>query len=115
VGGTWKGGWLTAKSRTFDDYVVLLDTIAPTITPLEFNGVKKPSPRLSFKLSDKGTGIQSYNAWVDGKWILMKYDGKKNVIYHTFDEKIPTGTHSIRIVISDLRGNTTVFESAFIR
>lgn len=115
VGGTWKKGWLTATSRTFGDYVILLDTVAPTITPLEFYGNTKPSPRLSFKLSDEGTGIKSYQAWVDGKWILMKYDAKKNVIYHTFDEKIPFGEHSITLVVSDLRDNTTVFKSDFRR
>ncbi|MFK7949209.1 MAG: M23 family metallopeptidase [Saprospiraceae bacterium] len=115
VGGVWKDKWLTAKSRTFGDFAVLMDTIAPTITPLEFYGERKPSPRLSFKLADKGTGIKTYNGWVDGQWILMKYDGKKNIIYHTYDESISTGKHNIKIVVTDLRDNETIFESSFVR
>lgn len=115
VGGKWQEEWLTAKSRYFGDFTILMDTIAPTIKPLEFNGTSKPSPRLSFKLSDKGTGIKSYNAWVDGQWILMKYNGKKNIIYHTFDKYVASGKHNLKIVVTDLRDNETVFESTFIR
>ena len=115
VGGVWKEEWLTAKSYTFGDFAILMDTIAPTITPLEFYGEVKSSPRLSFKLVDKGTGIKTYNAWVDGKWILMKYDGKKNIIYHTYDENVRPGLHSVKIVVTDLRDNKTIFESRFTR
>lgn len=115
VGGVWEDKWLTATTRTFGDFAILMDTIAPTITPLEFYGETKASPRLSFKLSDKGTGIKTYKAWVDDKWILMKYDGKKNIIYHTFDEHVTPGQHTLKIVVTDLRDNETVFEAGFIR
>lgn len=115
IGSDWKGEWLTAETRTFGDFTILMDTTAPTITPLEFYGDSKPSPRLSFKLSDKGTGIKSYKAWVDGQWILMKYDGKKNIIFHTYDNRVTTGQHNIKIVVTDLSDNETVFESSFIR
>lgn len=115
VGGVWVDKWLTAQSRTFGDFAILMDTIAPRVKPLEFYGETKPSPRLSFKLSDKGTGIKTYNAWVDGKWILMKYDGKKNIIYHTYDEHITPGVHRLKIIVTDLRDNQTIFESNFIR
>lgn len=115
IGGTWVDEWLTAKTKYLGDYTILLDTVAPTITPIDFNSTIKASPRLAFKLSDKGTGIKTYNAWVDGKWILMKYDGKKNIIYHQFDENVTTGQHQIKVVVTDLRDNEVVFESGFIR
>lgn len=115
VGAKWDGEWLSAKTKTFGDYTILLDTIAPKITPITFNGTTKTSPRLSFKLSDKGTGIKTYNAWVDDQWILMKYDGKKNIIYHQFDEYVTVGQHTIKIIVTDLVDNSTSFESEFIR
>jgi murein DD-endopeptidase MepM/ murein hydrolase activator NlpD len=115
VGNKWEGEWLTAKTRSFGDYAILLDTIPPTITPIDFEGATKPSMLLGFKLSDKGTGIKTYNAWVDGGWILMKYDGKRNMMYHEFDERIMIGKHQLVIIVTDLSGNETTFEGVFIR
>jgi hypothetical protein len=115
IGNKWDGEWLTAKTRSFGDYAILLDTIPPTITAIDFEGETRPSPLLGFKLSDKGTGIKTYNAWVDGEWILMKYDGKRNVIYHEFDARITTGKHKLIIIVTDLSNNQTTFEGVFIR
>lgn len=115
VGNKWEGEWLTAKTWSFGDYAILLDTIPPTITAIDFEGEAKPSSLLGFKISDKGTGIKTYNAWVDGEWILMKYDGKRGVIYHEFDERITEGNHQLIIIVTDLSDNKATFEGRFIR
>ncbi len=115
IGGTWKGDWLTAKAPTFGNYTILLDTVAPKITPIEYFGMVKPSPRLSFKITENETDLKSYHAWVDNQWILMKHDAKMNLIYHQFDERVTTGEHHLKIVVTDLRGNKAIFEGKFIR
>jgi len=115
IGNKWEGEWLTAKTRSFGDYAILLDTISPTITAIDFEGEARPSRLLGFKLSDKGTGIKTYNAWIDGEWILMKYDGKRNVIYHEFEERITKGKHQLIIIVTDLSNNQKTFEGLFIR
>jgi hypothetical protein len=115
VGNKWKGEWLTAKTRSFGDYAIFLDTIPPTITPIDFEGEAKTSTLLGFKISDKETGIKTYNAWVDGEWILMKYDGKRGMMYHEFDERMTIGKHQLVIIITDLSNNQTTFEGVFVR
>jgi hypothetical protein len=115
VGNKWEGDWLTAKTLNFGDYAILLDTIPPTITAIDFEGETKPSSLLGFKISDKGTGIKTYNAWVDGEWILMEYDGKRGVIYHEFDERITAGNHQLIIIVTDLSNNKATFEGRFTR
>jgi hypothetical protein len=115
IGNKWDGEWIVGEARSFGDYAILLDTIPPTITIRDFNGEKERSSRLGFKLSDKGTGIKTYNAWVDGEWILMKYDGKRNMIYHEFDERITEGKHELKVAVTDLSNNETTFKGIFIR
>lgn len=115
VGNQWSGDWLTAKTRSFGDYAILLDTVPPKITAIDFEGEAKPSSLLGFKISDSETGIKTYNAWVDGEWILMKYDGKLGVIFHEFDERITEGKHQLVIIVTDLSDNQATFEGVFIR
>ena len=33
---------------------------------------------LTIKISDALSGIKSYDAYIDGEWILMEYDLKEN-------------------------------------
>lgn len=115
VGGNWEENYLTAKTTTFGDYSILLDTIPPIIKPLDFNGNQKKSPRLAFKITDKETGIKSYKAWINGSWVLMKHDAKTQVIFHQFDERTPKDEHQIKVEITDNRDNKTTFESTFLR
>ena len=56
-----------------------------------------------------------YNATVDGKWILMEYDAKNDLLIHRFDGRIPAGKHTLRLEVSDHVGNKKVYEREFTR
>ena len=76
--------------------------------------------KMTFKIKDnyKTTGRavgMKYKATVDGDWILMEYDSKKDLLIHRFDSKITSGEHILKLSVTDDRGNEKVFERKFIR
>jgi hypothetical protein len=110
----WDGDFLTAETRAFGDYCVMIDTLPPTITNVSFNANMSGQTQFTFKIEDNLAGVQTYNAWVNDQWILMEYDKKSDSIHHFFDNKISRGAHRFKLVVSDGRGNAAVFEDTFV-
>jgi hypothetical protein len=80
----------------------------------------KSYSKMSFKISDNISAAPNvegltFDAWVDGQWILMEYDKKTATITHRFDERIGKGEHELMLVVKDAVGNERVFEKKFIR
>ena len=75
---------------------------------------------MSFVLNDNfGTdgnarGLR-YRGTVDGKWVLFEYDRKRARLTHTFDGRIGPGEHTLRLVVTDDRGNEAVLTRNFVR
>ncbi|MEL6922474.1 MAG: M23 family metallopeptidase [Bacteroidota bacterium] len=119
-GGKWKDGMLEARVRDLGDYCIMVDTETPTITPVDFSSNMKGYNRMSFKITDNmETGARAkdlrFKALVDGQWILMTYDAKKDIITHRFDERIGPGQHQLYLEVTDDRGNVTTLERSFVR
>ena len=110
----WDGEFVTAKTRSFGSYCVMIDTLKPTITNVSFKSSMSGQSQFTFKIKDNLSGIQSYNAWVDGEWILIEYDKKSKRIYHKFDGKITRGKHQLKLIVADRRGNEAIFEDTFV-
>lgn len=119
-GGQWQGDKLTAKVRSLGDYCIMVDQKAPTITPITFRSNMKGYSKMTFKIKDnfdttgKAKGM-SYKATVDGRWILMEYDSKNDLLIHRFDKTIGSGKHVLKLVVTDNRGNERVLERTFTR
>lgn len=115
--GTWENGYYVANPRVFGRYALRLDVTKPIITPLNVHNGKDMSKdkSINFEISDNISGIGSFNGYVDGKWILMEYYPKKNLIYYTFDEHVPPGKHHFLLRVSDAVGNTDTYGFDFIR
>lgn len=112
------GNRFTTKTRTFGDYTLRMDTTPPKITPVNFsNGQWISGNRdLKVKISDDLSGIKSYRATVNGKFILMEYEYKQNLLTHNFADGVVTDTENqLKIVVTDNVGNTSVMESTFYR
>ncbi len=119
-GGKWKDGMLTTKIRSLGDYCIMVDETPPTITPIRFSASMAGYSRMTFKIKDDipTTGKASdlkYKATVDGQWILMEYDLKKDLINYRFDDRVSKGKHEFRLEVTDDRGNQTVYERSFTR
>ena len=90
----------------------------PKIRPSNFQDGKWLSKYryLKVRITDEGAGIKNYRATVNGKWILMEYDAKKNILVHDFNDNIITDTkNNLKIIVTDNVGNSSTFEAIFFR
>ena len=116
---TYKDGdRFTTKTRSFGTYTLASDTKAPSVVPVNFRNGQWISGNkdLKVKISDDLSGIKSFRATVNGKWILMEYEYKQNLLTHDFSDGVVTDTENqLKIEVTDNVGNTTIFESSFFR
>ncbi len=122
AGGKWSDdGFIQSKNNRFGTYCIMTDITPPTIRPLSFQYNMKKAKRISFKINDNyetmGTAAGlTYRAEVDGQWLLMELDGKRDVIYYDFEEgKIDVGEHIFHLSLKDGLDNESVFEAKFVR
>lgn len=112
-----KTGKVSAKVKSFGKYKVGIDNVAPRIyNPnfIEGSNISKLST-LSVSISDALSGIDTYNAFLNGEWILMEYDYKtKKLVHNLKDGKVIPGKNEIKIVVTDKLENVTTFTSNFI-
>jgi len=116
-GGKWQGDNLGVRTRSFGGYAVAIDSIPPSIRPINiFNGANMSGKwSIQYKIKDNLAGISSYRAEVDGKWILMEYDAKNDLLTHYFDGSIEKGEHEIVLKVKDSRGNLKEHRASFRR
>lgn len=118
VNTTKKKNRFTTGVKEFGKYVLTKDTTPPTIKPLNFRNKQWISRfrYLKLKIDDDLSGIDSYRATVNGKFILMEYDYKTNTLVHDFNDGIISETeNNFKLVVTDKVGNTAIFESKFFR
>ncbi|MDT0676324.1 M23 family metallopeptidase [Autumnicola musiva] len=113
-----KGNRFTTGVRTFGDYTLASDTKAPWINPVNFSDGQwiSNNTTLKVKISDDLSGIQSYRATVNGKFILMEYEYKNNTLTYDFNDGAVTETeNNFKLVVTDNVGNTDTYEAKFFR
>ena len=74
---------------------------------------KSYSIRINIK--DNLSGIKSYRAEIDGKWILMEYDYKNNKLIYSFDNSIKKGQHKFNLIVKDNVNNKSEYNFNFTR
>jgi hypothetical protein len=101
VGGIWDGNTIQFKTRNFGTFVLAQDLQKPTITPVRVN-----SSEIRFTIKDNSSGIESYEATINGKWVLMRYEHKQAIIWsEKLDEQPFKG--AVNIKVTDRAGNIT--------
>lgn len=99
VGGTWEGSTIRFKTRNFGTFILAEDNVKPTITPIRVN-----SSEMRFTIKDNLSGIQSFEAKINDKWIMMRYEHKQAVIWsEKLDEQPFRGSVVLRV--TDQTGN----------
>lgn len=115
---TRKGDKLTASTRDLGEFGIVYDTIPPVIQPLNFSDGKWISSQnvLKIKISDALSGISSYRATINGKFILMEYEYKTNTLTYDFEDNINDSTeNNLKLIVIDNVGNSATFEAKFFR
>lgn len=118
VGGIYRDGFVETKIGDFGVFAIWIDTTAPDVKPLNFKPNKKLSSNqktLKAKISDNLTGIYSYKGYINGKWVLMEYDGKNAMLTYFIDETLKEGENTLKIVVTDKNNNTKTETYTIIR
>jgi murein DD-endopeptidase MepM/ murein hydrolase activator NlpD len=115
---TIKGNVFTTRTRSLGKYTLSSDTVAPSVTisnPIENKRISSQKT-LQLTISDYGSGIKSYDGYLNGKWILFEHDNKTEKITHHFSDGIvDEGANELKVIVKDNVGNSTTFETRFFR
>jgi murein DD-endopeptidase MepM/ murein hydrolase activator NlpD len=105
IGGEWESEHIRFKTRNFGTFVLDEDKIPPAIQPLKVN-----QEGLRFIIRDEKSGIKDFEAFVDGKWVLMRYEHKQNVIWSEKLDKHPFNGQ-VLLVVRDMAGNESRYSA----
>lgn len=67
---------LQAKTNALGDFTIKVDTIAPEIRPQS-----RTSSRIILKILDKQSGVNRYEGFINGEWVLFEEDFHSRVSY----------------------------------
>jgi len=114
-GGTIVNGKIKFTSRYLGLFTLMIDSTAPAIKPIYgANGASyKTGNTFKFKATDDLSGIETYTANIDGRWVLLEYNPKKARFSHTLDKKTKPGKHSFEIKVTDERKNVKIYTFDF--
>jgi hypothetical protein len=113
-----KGNNFSIKTKNLGQYKLAQDNTPPRIYNVNFvaGTTIKDQKTISVSVSDLHTDIDSYNAYLNGKWILLEYDYKTKKLTHNLDDGICVdGRNDLKIVVTDSLQNSTTFESYFFK
>ena len=108
----------STRTRNLGTYTLAKDTIGPKIRCKNFKKKQWLTNYhyLSLHISDDLSGIDTYSATLNGKWILMEYEPKKSTLIYNFDDNILDKRHyELKVVVIDNVGNKTTYETSFYR
>lgn len=115
---TKKGNKLSASVREFGDYTLVYDGVPPKIQPVNFSDGKWISDQktLRVKITDDLSGISSYRATINGKFVLMEYEPKLDLLVYDFADGInDQAENNFKLIVTDNVGNSATFEAKFFR
>ena len=99
-------GWCVANFREFGFFQLLVDTVPPVISLINFRDGMNCSRlgSLLIRVTDNNKEIKNFRAELDGKWLRFTND-KAGAFIYNFDEHCPPGNHLLKITAEDLVGN----------
>lgn len=116
-GGYYEDGYVKATPRNFGSFFIAVDTIPPTVVPVNISNGKQMSgiSKMSFKIRDNLSGIKSFNGYIDGRWVLMEFDTKTASLWHSFDDSTTSGKHAFELIVTDMKDNNRNYTITFYK
>ena len=112
----YKENTFYCKTRTLGQFIVSKDTIAPKISISKLIQDKEigEQKEIRFKISDDFSGIKTFNGYLNEKWVLFEYESKLKRIIHVLNkENLVNGKNTLKLIVTDNVGNSSVFETQF--
>jgi hypothetical protein len=113
AGGDFLNGWVTHKTSTFGSYMVIADSIAPQVKVLNLSKKNEltDTTKFNIKVDDLTSGIDTYQGYLNGQWILLEYDPKNDLLTYFFDEQtLFNQKQELQLIVKDKKGNTTTLK-----
>ena len=112
AGGEYHDGWVTGRVDDLGAWFELAsDNEAPEVTPVNLGD------HIVLKLTDAKSGIASYRATIDGKFVVFDKMDKKPFVMCDLSEtpiRKTLRTHQLRFTAIDNRNNEHVYETNII-
>ena len=108
-GGKMTDGMMCAKIRSLGTFALAVDEVKPQVSPINFKNNTKvvKCKQLKINIKDDESGIDKYDIYLNGKWVIGAYDAKNNLLYYDVDENLKKGNNKMEIVVKDCVGNET--------
>jgi hypothetical protein len=108
LGGEWDSGAFIFQTQEFGRMVFLEDKVPPTIQ------LVSQTPReVSLLIKDERSGIAGYRATLDGEWLLMHYDPRKDLIWSELPKTKKNLAGLFELTVTDKAGNTKTYSRSF--
>ncbi len=104
------GDALRVTTRQLGPFVALEDTLHPVIRGIEVilpqGAAATRRPFIRAGVYDEGSGIASVEAFLNGEWMIMRYDPEQDLMQWERDQDLPEGRHDLVLRATDRAGNT---------
>lgn len=116
AGGNYRYNRLAGRASSFGTYCLAADTVPPVIKPQFADGQDcRNRDRIAFRVSDNFSGIASYIATVDGRWVAIDLSRGRASIDLRAEGVAGGGTHAIEFTLVDNCGNRAVWRGTIVR
>jgi hypothetical protein len=109
LGGQWQNGKIKFDSHELGEFTLATDSIAPSIRRIYCNG---NSAR--FRIGDNLSGVESFEASINGEWLLMKYDYKTGIVQSERLDKKKLLKGNFKLVVRDRAGNEKIHQQKIL-
>lgn len=98
-------------------FAIYADTLTPSISAMDINSEgnisKSYNNIIRFRVNDNETGIASWEAWLNDKFLMLEYEYKDNMLFAR-RPYIQSGTNTIKIIVKDGVGNEMEYRTSFV-
>jgi hypothetical protein len=98
----WIDGRLSFRTKDLGTFAVLPDTTAPKV-----ECVVKNRERIVCRIGDNLSGIGTYRATLNGRWLLMQYDYKTGLLWSDRPDDLPLLQGDFVLEVADNVENVT--------
>jgi murein DD-endopeptidase MepM/ murein hydrolase activator NlpD len=106
------GGWYSTSVRAFGDYWLEVDSTAPSIKPMQKNGIVIHNKGLiKFEVKDDISTIKKFTGTINGQWLC--FEQHENYWFYRIDPYCPIGKNKLQLIAIDENGNEKKIEYYF--
>ncbi len=118
--GEIENAYIVGKSKKMGLFGLAIDTIPPSIKPLNIKENQKISElkEIKFKVTDDLSDIASYNGYINNQWVLFEFDKKNNLLIYKIDNKrlkLVNEINQLHLIVKDKKNNSAEIKLNFLK